>query len=300
VKAIKMIGLAALVALMAMAFTGATSAMATTTQLCGHDGSPCEAVRHVHENSTGPGASEKAVLLTSIGNTECNALYLGDTTAASGEPLILKGTFTYSNCTLGGSSCTAKEENGPAEIKVKETAAETTEVTGEGLVHVVCSGFIDCSYTGTGLKGTGKGPLTSTQANGEVTLTEQSTAKEAGGFLCPKTAKLDITTTPLSKTYVRPPGELGYCVETEHKVGIYTDNTCSTVGKNAEGNTQHEWTYALVFAPKGFVAKEKLCYGTLLPFGLWQEKVSNTTCAKDDLNKPPASLYEVGTIVTVE
>jgi hypothetical protein len=211
VKAIKMIGLAALMALMAMAFVGATSAIAAETSLCTVDETPCAAANQkssVTETSVG-----KAVLLTSVGNTECNVTYEGSMSKNKegkfitlAPSLTLIGGFTYKNCVLGGSSCTATEENGPTTIKVEnistETLKETTKVTGEGLVHVVCSGFIDCSYNGTGLVGTGKGALVSTQVNGEVTLKEQSTTKETGGFLCPKTAKLDITTTSSSKTYI--------------------------------------------------------------------------------------------------
>jgi len=132
-------------------------------------------------------------------NFECDTLFLGDAVAALATPLTIKGNFTYSNC---NHECVAKEENGPTEIKVLKTGHETAEVTGEGLVHVTCPGLINCSYNGAGLKGVGKGPLLSTQANGEVTLSEQSTNKETGGFLCPKTAKLDITTSPLSATYI--------------------------------------------------------------------------------------------------
>jgi hypothetical protein len=299
VKAIKMFGLAALAALMAMAFVGATSAMAEATQLCGHDGSPCESLRHVHETSTGPGANGKAVFLTSIGNTECNVLYLADITS-SGAPVVLKGSFTYTNCVLGGSSCTATEENGPAEIKESRTGEETAEFTLEYLIHLVCSGFIDCSYNGTGLKGTVKGALNSIQTNGEVTLSEQATTKEAGGFLCPKTTKIDIVTTPLSKTYIEKE-KLGYCVKTEHKVGIYTDEKCTTVGKNAEGATNHEWTYALVFEKEGRTVGEVLCYGTLLKYGLYEERNKVTgVCEKDIKVEPREGLYEQGTITLVE
>ena len=198
-KAIKMIGLAALMALMAMAFVGATSAMAENTALCSADENPCaekNEIESVHETSVGT-----AKLLSSVGTTECNVLF-SNTETELGAPLILTGNFTYTNCELGGSSCTATEEKGPAEIEVLKEGHETAKVTGKGLVHLVCSGFIDCSYNGTGLVGTAKGPLLSTQKNGEVTLSEQSTTKEAGGFLCPKTAKLDITTTPLSTTYI--------------------------------------------------------------------------------------------------
>jgi len=192
-----MIGLAALTALAAMAFVGASSAMAESTTLCTADGSGC-GVTHVHETSVG-----KAKLLTSLGTTECNVLALGDVVgAALNNPLVLAVNFSYSNCLLGSTSCTATEESAPAEVKVLKEGHETTKVTGEGLVHLVCGSSIDCSYNGVGLVGIGKGPLLSTQTNGEVTTNEATTNKETGGFLCPKTSKLDITTTPLAATYI--------------------------------------------------------------------------------------------------
>src|SRR5436190_4451027 len=115
VKAIKMIGLAALTALMAMAFVGASSAMAENTTLCTADGSGC-GVTHIHETSVG-----NAKLLTSFGTTECEALALGDVkkgTSALATTLELEVNLTYSSCKLGSTSCTATEENAPAEIKV--------------------------------------------------------------------------------------------------------------------------------------------------------------------------------------
>jgi hypothetical protein len=117
---------------------------------------------------------------------------------------VIDGTFTYTNCTFAGSSCTATEENGPAEILILKEGHETGKVTYELLIHLVCGSSIDCSYNGTGLVGTAKGPLLSAQTpdNGEVSLSEQSLTKETGGFLCPKTTKLDITTSPLSATYI--------------------------------------------------------------------------------------------------
>jgi hypothetical protein len=201
VKAIKTIGLGGLMALMTIMLVGATAAMAEPTTLCKTDESPCaeaNLISSVHETSVG-----KAKLLTSIGTTECNVLLSG-TVTKTGSPLIISDKFTYTECKLGGSSCTATEENGPAELKVLREGHETAKVTYEYLVHVVCSGFIDCSYVGTGLVGTAKGPLLSAQEpdNGEVTLSEQSLTKEAGGLLCPKTIKLDITTTPLTATYI--------------------------------------------------------------------------------------------------
>jgi hypothetical protein len=197
-KAIKMIGLIALVALTATAFAGATSAMAESTVACSVDENPCakgNVITHVHGTSVGKGK-----FLTSLGTIECNALALGDV-IEEGSPLVLRGASTFTNCTFGGSSCTVTEENGPSESKVLKEGHETTKVTGEGLVHVVCGSSIDCSYNGTGLVGLGKGPLLSTQTNGEVSISEQATTKETGGFLCPKSAKIDGTATPLVATY---------------------------------------------------------------------------------------------------
>ncbi len=204
-KPIKTLGLAALAALAAMAFAGAGagSAMAESTALCPEDktdsGHECTggAVTHVHEATL---SGKKAVLKTSILTVECDVLFLGDALSEEGAPLAIHGSFTYTNC----GSCTVAEENGPAEIRVLREGHETASVTGEGLVHVTCSG-LNCRYNGVGLKGTAKGPLLATETNGEVSLTEQSTNKESGLF-CPSTSKLTITTTPLSATYIENQG----------------------------------------------------------------------------------------------
>jgi hypothetical protein len=295
VKAIKMFGLAALTALLAMAFVGASSAMAEDTHLCSNDVGTdyfsehaCTAVTHVHETSSVSGKEAKAVLLTSIGNTECNVLYLGDV-SSTGAPLIIKGGFTYTNCVLGSSSCTATEENGPSKLKVLKTGEETAEVTYEYLIHLVCSGFLDCSYTATSLKSTAKGPLLSAQANGEVTLSEQSLTKEAGGFLCPKIARLDITTTPLSKTYVA--GGLHYCVEYQHNTnGLYKDSKCT---EKVEAGP-----YDLVVGPAGGVVGQEVCVFT--GAGLWKERTGVPGVCKTDAPTLTEGSYEKGIIRTVQ
>ncbi|MFL5901053.1 MAG: hypothetical protein ACJ75S_07625 [Solirubrobacterales bacterium] len=202
-KAIKMIGLTALVALMAMAFVGASSAMAESTALCDEDPVGTEVcpsghlLGAIHEESVG-----KAKLVTSVGTTECNVLFGGTISTKLANPLLVVGTFVYTNCVLGSTNCTATEENGPSTIEVLKEGHETSKVTGKGLVFVDCGSFLKCSYNGTGLKGVGKGPLLSAQTNGDVTLTSQVTTKE-GGFLCPKESKLTITTTPLTPTYIK-------------------------------------------------------------------------------------------------
>jgi len=214
-KIFKMACTTALALLTVMAFAGASSAMAGSTALCdqtpegGIDfpggtiltGETCPSghrVTHVHEATL---EAVKAKLLTSVLNVECSVLFLGDALGEGlGSPLIIHGSFTYSNC---NANCTATEENGPAEIKVLRTGHETATVTGEGLVHVECKGFINCRYNGVGLQGTAKGWWLSSGAypNGEVNIQEQTTNKESG-FLCPSTAKLDITTTTLERMFI--------------------------------------------------------------------------------------------------
>jgi len=200
-KTIKTIGLAALTALMAMAFVGAGSAMAEETQLCTTDTSPCSApTTSIHAISVG-----RAKLLTSLGTVECNVLFESTSVGALAAPQVIKGNFTFSNCELVGVECEAKEQNGPAELLVLKEGHETAAVTGEGLVKVECGKTLICAYTGERLKGTAKGPLLSAQIpdNGEVSLSGQELIKEAGsGFICPKTAKLDIAASPLVPVYI--------------------------------------------------------------------------------------------------
>jgi hypothetical protein len=296
-KAIKMFGLAVLTALMAMAFVGAASAMAESTVLCKNDESPCtegNVIAHVHETSVG-----KAKLLTSFGTTECNVLFLGDAAEAmeEGAGLGVIGSFTYTECTLGGSNCTATEENGPAELEVLKEGHETGKVTGEGLVHLVCGKSIDCSYNGTGLTGTAKGPLLSAQTpdNGEVSLSEQSTTKEAGGFLCPKTAKLDITTTPLVATYVSTPAN-HYCVKYEHAGhGFYLkvkEHKCETSDyPNRLGD------YALIVTSLTFSLTEHVCVRMIKPYlGLYKTRLNKKECKEDISGLDPTGKYELGEI----
>jgi len=222
-RTIRLILVAVAAASVLMVLTSPSSAAAEIVSLCKEDpANACpkeKAATHVHLESP-----TKSKLLTSIGTVECAVLFLGDTSATSGEPLVISGAFTYSKCELAGSECAAKEENGPSEIDVLKEGHETAKVTGKGLVHLECGKTIICSYTGTGLKAEGKGPLLSTQANGEVTLSGQETTKEAGsGYICPKTAKLDLSLEPLEALYIA----LG--VTETHKTALCTAD--DSIGK---------------------------------------------------------------------
>ena len=200
-----MLGLAALAALMAMAFVGASSAMAENTALCkvmagaGEDEN-CTAgnlASHVHETTL---TGNLAKLLTNILTVECDVLFLGDVTSAGllGNPLAIKGNFTYTPCNSG---CEAKEVSTHALITALKKGHELAEVKGSAEVLVKCGKLLHCVYNGTGLVGHALGPLLSTETNGDVTIKDQSTTK-VSGTLCPNTAKLDLVTTPLEPLYI--------------------------------------------------------------------------------------------------
>jgi hypothetical protein len=194
VKPIKMFGLAALAALMAMAFVGASSAMAENTQLCTADENPCaHAVTSVHETG-------KIELLTSPLNVECDVLFASTSVGAEGAPQIIKGHFTYSNC--NPINCSVTEVSKIAKLEVLRLGHETADITYNFEIHVECSGFFNCTYDGENLKATAKGALLSTQANGEVTISGEETHRVSGIF-CSEKAFLDLTTTGLTKTYIK-------------------------------------------------------------------------------------------------
>jgi hypothetical protein len=204
-KLLKMFSLAALAALMGMAFIGVGSAMAENTALCrdmptiddeidGTDGVCDDPITHVHL-TTLPGA--KAIILTSVLNVECDVLFLGDVLALGAPQVIHSGVLTYSNCNNG---CTVFQE-GTVLLSVLKLGHELADVTSDGQKHVECGAFIDCKYNGTGLVGHALGPLLSSHLNGSVIISEQVLNKVGGAF-CPATAKLDITLTPLTHTYI--------------------------------------------------------------------------------------------------
>ena len=216
--------LVALAALMTMAFVDISSVMAEETQLCKTETNPCgSAATSVHEVSIG-----KAKLESELPTIECNVLFSSTSIGGLGAPQIIQGTFTYSSC---NNFCSVKEENGPTELKVLRTGSELAEVTGEGLVKVVCP-FINCSYNGEGLIGHAKGALAATNAKGEVSLTGQETNKEVGGEICPSEAFLTIKTGALTATYIggaEPLSKTALCTTDEAASTCIEEHKPSTV-----------------------------------------------------------------------
>jgi hypothetical protein len=199
VKSIKMLGLAAFAALMAMALLGASSAMAGNTQLCKADENPCAAanvISHVHEETV---SGAPATVLSSLGDVTAKVLFLGDTLGL-GAPLVIHGHLTYTDVLRNGSLCTITEVSTSTLLEVLRTAAETASLTISFEINVHCGIFINCTYDSQGLTGTAKGAL-SAPSNGEWFINE-ATMHHVGGGICPEITKLDIRMTPLVATYI--------------------------------------------------------------------------------------------------
>jgi hypothetical protein len=187
-------GSAALVALMAMAFLGPTSAMGETTALCASDQSPCKnTLTHLHATSIG-----KMKLVGSGLKDECDVLLLANAELGLGAPLEGQVEFTYTNCSV----CTVVEENGPSEVALLKEGHETAKITLESwLVRLNCAS-INCRYSTTGeVIGLAKGLLLSAQSNGEASFQEQTVSKESG-FFCPSELELNLSVEPLIPTSI--------------------------------------------------------------------------------------------------
>ena len=197
---LKNLCLVASTALMVMALVGSSSAMATgSTSICTVEQEPCQAgnqVQHVHLVS----AKADTILLNQTLNVNCIALFLGDAPTTLANPLVIKGSFTYTSCTVG---CVMEEitPTNSSLLKVLRTASELSELTPSLEVHLNCFGFIDCFYIGTGLKGHGLGPLTTTDGKGHVTISNQE-VKFSKGTNCPPVDKLDVLFVDLTVQYI--------------------------------------------------------------------------------------------------
>jgi len=213
---IRILGLAAAMALLTTAMLGATSAMAESTTLCKEDtqNNLCpEAKRaaHVHFETQklqgGVLVPAKAKLLTgNFGVTvECVILFLGDVQDAGflASPLTIHGAFSFSSCTAG---CSVYETEGsPGIIKVlKEggVGSELGKVTGEVTFAVNCGVIWECEYDFVNLVGHFLGTLTPTH-NGHLTYSEAVLHKTGLGLVCPEETKLDALLLSLEALYIR-------------------------------------------------------------------------------------------------
>jgi hypothetical protein len=196
-KLIKMLGLAALAAMVAMAFVGVSSASAEgSVVLCKNAELVCEAP--YPNPTTIVGHAENPKLLSSIGTVECEKS-LAELTLLNELAKLMKGHILSlkfeGNCHLGGTSCTVTVGqvgglsilHGADPLKWHAIAIELEGKSTEATVK--CGFFINCTYIGGE-----ETKVTSTNNEaGEVTLVAEKAELKKSKGICPSVSEWDAT-----------------------------------------------------------------------------------------------------------
>ena len=198
-RLIKMFGLAAVVAVVAMAFVGASSASATSTQLCdNHSGLTCSAGHAVSSHHLVLASGTVGRLLAAIGIL-CLGILILVSAGALGSPQTVSSTSqTYSGCGTGSAhnNCTVTTPTGqnPAFDLLKTGLDAGTLTSTSGQVRLVCSNLgLDCLYDTAGMEFTVGG--------GHLTAEETSTTELGGKFFCPDEGLVDGLLEVLGNVY---------------------------------------------------------------------------------------------------
>jgi hypothetical protein len=196
-----MFGLAALAAVAAMAFVGATSASALfNTQLCKVDsGLLCsEPQTHVH-NVLVEGTVGK--LLAGI-NVLCLGVLVENEALGLGSPQVIHtkeaGGLTFSGCGTGSghNNCTVTVQEAPLShlLKIGKNIAVLVNLSGRTRLQCANLG-IDCTYDLAGSE---------FEAEGEILTAEETPTIELGGkFFCPDEGTLDGELKSLLPVYIK-------------------------------------------------------------------------------------------------
>jgi hypothetical protein len=202
VRLIKVFGLAAVAGVAAMAFVGASSAMALEhTLLCKNHNSATscsEVPTSIHIVASNP------TLLSSLGNITCESSLGTGTPGASGAPQVITITsLTWTNCELGGEPCTVTTPTLGA-VNVLKTALNlgTLELS-KTVIKVVCGSFVSCKYEPNAEQIlTVEGALHNVgTGHGMVTANGLDVHKVGSGF-CPSSAEWDALYEPLEHVYI--------------------------------------------------------------------------------------------------
>jgi hypothetical protein len=226
----KMFGLAAIAAVVTMAFVGVSSASATNTVLCEVlEGLSCPAGNEIANNLKnpppykkihlinsalpgGPGTpSGTPTLLNSTADVLClNVLVLATPLelGVAGPQVIHTDELIFQNCGTNAKhdNCTVTTEELPLLHLLKIGIDEGSLLALAGEVHVKCTivGFvkINCNYQLNNLLVSIQGPQASGTSNGDLHAEEVPLNLVLGGGLCPETSSLDVLLLPLSPTYI--------------------------------------------------------------------------------------------------
>jgi len=215
-RLIKMLGLAAVTAMAAMAFVGASTASADAENivLCKNAELVCKSP-FPNPTTIVAHAENPKLLATGIGTVECEKS-LAEVKLLNKLDKLIEGhieTLTFEgNCHLGGTGCTvtvASEHGSLSFTKIGALEASAVAVplylgpekTEPMLTNatVKCGFFINCTYSDAGE------PLLKAHSleNGETHLLANETVLSEGkGFLCPETSKWDANYLTLGKMWI--------------------------------------------------------------------------------------------------
>jgi len=198
-KTIKILGLAIVGGIGAVALAGPGSASAAATLLCNQNvalGVCTEPTQHVHLVAT------NLELLTSFGNIKCESALLLAEVLGLGELQVLHGNLTYTHCEMTGSPCKeVKETSAGTLLSLLRTGEELGEETSSFRVKEICSG-LECEYEASSeFIGHWLGPRL-TGDGGHLTYTKAKGLKVAGGFLCPSPVLVDALFVSLTNVYL--------------------------------------------------------------------------------------------------
>jgi len=195
----KMFGLAALAAVAAMAFVGATSASAeTSTQLCkAHTGLTCGAGDAVTSHHMVLASGTVGKLLSNI-TVLCLSILIGAEPLGLGTPQSLHTTsFEFTGCGTSSThnNCTVSVQELPLADLLKTGLDEGVLTFTSGRVRTQCPNLgQDCVYDGEGMQ---------FAVGGQHLTAEETAATELGGkFFCPEEGFVDGLFETLTDTYV--------------------------------------------------------------------------------------------------
>ena len=217
VRSTKTLGLAALTAMVVMAFVGVPAASADTGTIvvCENSKLECESplVTEIVKLKKGEeiigedtvsqihGTAVKPNLLSSLGTVECEKSLANITVlnelAASLTGHVTELSFT-GNCHLGGTECKVTTEllGDMSFTHGKEPLEALAKSTGGTEVRVKCGSFINCLYGGE--------PTLKAHSDkeGKTELLTNETGLTGKGFLCPSTAKWDAVYKASGTMYI--------------------------------------------------------------------------------------------------
>jgi len=199
---VRMLGLAGVAAMVAMALAGASSAMANATSIV-----LCEKAELVCETpfpnpTTTVGHAVNPEVKTSLGTVVCKKS-LAELTLLNNLGTLLTAhvlALTFEECALGKTACTVTI-NALGLVSYTKSGALTAYArsTGGTKATVVCGSLINCKYGGEPTL------LVHSSTNGETKLlASESTLliEEGGKFICPDTSKWVAVYTALGTMWI--------------------------------------------------------------------------------------------------